>query len=79
LNFFNFGYIIDTILARFDKYIGPILINVFSKITHMDVLKEWNANLTIPRRYSMRDQLVCSRLFATNRTFLKHSYSDLYK
>ncbi len=46
-------------------------------------MKEWNANLTIPKRYSMRDQLVCSRLFSPNKSFddisLKHSYSNLYK
>jgi hypothetical protein len=46
-------------------------------------MKEWNANLTLSRRYSMRDPLVCSRLFAANKsfdqTFLKHSYPNLYK
>lgn len=78
-----FHSIIDTVLARFDKYIGPILINVFSKITDLDVMKDWNANLTLPRRFSTRNQSVCSRLFAVNQSFnqasLKHSYANLYK
>ena len=74
---------IDTVLARFDKHVGPILINVFSKITHLDVIQNWNANLTLPRRFSLRDQSVCGRLFAKNQSFdqpfLKHSFPDLYQ
>ena len=74
---------IDTVLARFDKHVGPILINVFSKITHLDVIKNWNANLTLPRRFALRDQSTCARLFVMNKsfdqTFLKHSYANLYQ
>ncbi|CAF0764536.1 unnamed protein product [Rotaria sordida] len=72
----------DTVLARFDKYIGPILINVFSKITHLDEIKQLNTNVTIPRRSSIRDRLTCLRLFNTdkslNQLILKHKYPDLY-
>jgi hypothetical protein len=46
-------------------------------------MKQWNANLTIPKRYVFRDQSVCARLFANNKSFdqstLKHTYPDLYK
>jgi hypothetical protein len=74
---------LDTVLARFDKYIGPILLQVFSKVIHLDVMKDWNRNVTIPRRFLSRDQSVCSRLFAANTSFnqqsLKHSFPDLYK
>jgi len=50
---------------------------------HLDVIKQWNENLTLPRRFLSRDQLVCDRLFAGNKSineaFLKHTYPDLYK
>ncbi|CAF4634716.1 unnamed protein product [Rotaria sp. Silwood1] len=72
----------DTVLARFDKHIGPILINAFSKITHLDELKQWNTNATIPRCTSTRNQFTCVRLFNTskalNQSVLKHKYPDLY-
>ncbi|CAF1176648.1 unnamed protein product [Adineta ricciae] len=72
----------DTILSRFDKYVGPILTNVFSQNLHIDVIKHWNENLTIPRRFSSRDQAFCSRLFNENKSIhqsdLKHSYPNLY-
>ncbi|CAF4269283.1 unnamed protein product [Rotaria socialis] len=72
----------DTILARFDKYIGPILINVFSKITHLDELKQINKNVTASKRPSYRDRLACARLFSTNTSlnqpFLVHKYPNLY-
>jgi hypothetical protein len=46
-------------------------------------MKQWNTNLTIPRRYLLRDQSVCARLFAANKSFnqpfLKHTYPALYK
>ncbi|CAF2443636.1 unnamed protein product [Rotaria sp. Silwood2] len=75
-------FILYTILARFDKYIGPILINVFSKITHLDEIKQMNANITIPRRSSIRDRFTCVRLFNTNKSLnqlvLQHKYPNLY-
>ena len=70
-------------LARFDKYIGPILTNVFSKITHLDVIKQWNENATIIRRFSMRNQSMCERIFASNSSLsqpsLQHEYAELYR
>lgn len=42
-------------------------------------MQEWNANITVPRRFSMRDPLVCQRLFATNKIAVTHSYPNLYK
>jgi hypothetical protein len=46
-------------------------------------MKERNANLSLSRRTSMRDQSVCSRVFAGNKSFnqgfFKHSYANLYQ
>ena len=46
-------------------------------------MKEWNANLTKPKRYLSRDQPACARLFSNNKSFdqstLKHTYPTLYK
>ena len=57
--------------------------NVFSKITHLDVLKQRYTNVTILRRYALRDRSVCNELFAINNLFnqssLKHVYPNLYK
>jgi len=75
--------ILDAVLARFDKYIGPILTNVFSKITHLNVIKQWNENMTILRRSSLQNRSVCDYIFASNNSLnqspLKHQYSALYK
>ena len=74
---------LEAVLTRFDKYIGPILINMFSKITHLDVMKEWSANSTKRRPVYTGDQSVCARVFADNKSFdqesLKHSYPNLYQ
>ncbi|CAF1356498.1 unnamed protein product [Rotaria sordida] len=71
----------DSVLARFDKYIGPLLINVFSKITHMDVMQKRNANMTIFTS-SLRDRTACNRIFAINNSLnqpsLKHIFPNLY-
>lgn len=81
--FFFFHFHLDAVLTRFDRYIGPILIQVFSQIIHLNVIKEWNMNLTITRRFLARDQYVCNRLFANNTSFddstLQHSFFDLYQ
>ncbi|CAF1490209.1 unnamed protein product [Adineta steineri] len=72
----------DSVLARFDKNIGPIIANVFSKVTHLNVIQEQYVNATVFRRYSSRDRLVCARLFSNNKSLnhqsSKHIYPDLY-
>jgi hypothetical protein len=73
----------DTVLASFDKYIGPILVHSFSKIIHLTTMTNWNVNGTGPRRVSSRDPFVCARLFANDRSIdqvsLKHLYPELYR
>ncbi len=80
---FSIQWILDAILARFDKYIGPILTNVFSKITDLDVIKQWNKNMTAPRRFLSQNRLVCDQIFAANNSLnqlsLKHGYPALHK
>jgi hypothetical protein len=75
--------VLDAVLARFDKYIGPILTNVFSKIIHFDVIKQWNENMTTSRRFSIQNRSICNQIFASNHSLnqspLKHQYSALYK
>jgi len=73
--------ILDTLLARFDKHIAPLLINVFHKVTHLDVIQQWQSNLTILKRIS--NQPICGRIFSNNRSpdqaQFSHSYPNLYK
>ena len=73
----------DSVLNRFDKYLGPILINVFSKITHLKTIHEFNANLSSMRRSSFHNRFVCNRLFpgnsSLNQTSLHHIYPELYQ
>ncbi|CAF4448524.1 unnamed protein product [Rotaria sp. Silwood2] len=71
----------DSVLARFDKYIGPILINIFSKITHLDVVRQWYADMTV-FTHSFRGRSACERIFAINNSLnqpsLKHIIPTLY-
>ncbi|CAF3472053.1 unnamed protein product [Rotaria sp. Silwood1] len=71
----------DSFLARFDKHVGPILINVFSKITHLNVVRQWYANMT-SFTPSFRGRFACDRIFAINNSLnqpiLKHILPTLY-
>lgn len=83
LNYEKINQILELALGRFERYIVPILTNVFSKMLNTDIVEQWSTNISVPRRSSMRDRIVCPRLFSANKSFhqpfLKHSYPDLYK
>lgn len=70
-------------LNRFDKNIGPLLTNVFSKIIHLDEIKQWNDNYSVSRRYSSSNRFICQRLFTLNNSLnqpsLRHGYPNLHR
>ncbi|CAF0799231.1 unnamed protein product [Adineta ricciae] len=72
----------DSVLTRFDRYIGPLLVNVFSKLIPLNVTQQRTMNTTSLRRTFTQDRTVCNRLFAANKSFdhssLRHVYPGLY-
>ncbi|CAF3686685.1 unnamed protein product [Rotaria socialis] len=72
----------DSFLARFDKHIVPILINAFSKITHLDVMRQWYTNEKKSSHPSLQYESVCDDIFAINNSLnqpaLKHRIPSLY-
>lgn len=74
---------LDSFLARFDKYIVPILINVFSKITHLGSSRKLQIDERIVKDSSTRNRSACDLVFgnnsALNQSSLKHVLPNLYQ